>query len=153
MLLFLAGLARSPKSRLYVVMDCLLSGVSSRPGSSAKVSASTTMAAVSEGVFRFAILFSKIVSRLSPGSHPQRTKRHGSGNHPQSTPFLVREKPLRCASDRRASTRLLNTLLPVPVTSPRYLLRHAISSTPRRCSASSTKGPPSHSGWLSTTSR
>jgi|GEM_PF-4301158 len=48
---------------------------------------------------------------------------------------------------------LLNTLPPVPVASPRYSLLHACSSTPRRYSASSTKDPPSHSGWLSITSR
>lgn len=48
---------------------------------------------------------------------------------------------------------LLNTLPPVPVASPRHSLPHACSSTSRRYSASSTKGPPSHSGWLSITSR
>ena len=117
------------------------------------MSASDTSAAVSAGVFLFAESSPKIVSLRSPGSHPHLTKRQGSGNQPQSTPHRVREKPRHSATDRRTLTTLLNTLPPVPVTSPRYSERHARSSTSRRYSASSTKGPPSHSGWLSMTSR
>ena len=94
-----------------------------------------------------------MVSLRSPGSHPQRMNRHGSGNQPQSTPFRVREKPLHAASESRTEITLLNTLPPVPVTSPRYSLLHARSSTQRRYSASSMNGAPSHSGWLSMTSR
>ena len=82
-----------------------------------------------------------------------RTNLQGSGNHPQSTPFRVREKPRHCASPSRRPTTLPNTDPPVPVTSPRYSLLHARSSTLRRYSASSMNGALSHSGWLSITSR
>lgn len=95
----------------------------------------------------------KIVSLRSPGSQQQRTKRRGSGNQPQSTPQRVREKPRTRASESLMLTTLLNTLPSVPVTSPRYSLLQARSSTERRYSASSTNGAPSQSGWLSTTSR
>lgn len=71
------------------------------------------------------------MSRLSPGSQPMRTMRHGSGNHPQSTSQRTRPKPLIRASVTRSSTMLLNTEPPVPVTSPKYSYRHAVSSTSR----------------------
>ena len=111
------------------------------------------MAPVSAGVFLLADSSWNRNSRRSPGIHPHRTNRHGSGNHPQSTPFRVREKPLHYVSVSRLPTTLPNTEPPVPVASPKYFDRHARSSTSRRYSASSTKGALSHSGCVPTTSR
>ena len=59
----------------------------------------------------------------------------GVGKPAQSTPHRVREKPRHAASDRRVGAPRLNTEPPVPVTSPRYSLLHARSSTLRRYSA------------------
>lgn len=62
------------------------------------MSASTTIAAVSEGVFLFVESSSKMVSLRSPGSYPQRAKRYGSGSSSQFTPFFAREA-LACRFD------------------------------------------------------